>query len=388
MSQRHDESLELVRELYSVADVRRRLVWSQQVNLSSVWLCLFGMMLAMAIADWLRPFRPQDPRTIAVVAAILVFFIGSLFAGLINFDRIFRLACHACDKRLDLNEISVAIAIHACPHCRAALFHEWPATLIAAVPTTDDSTQLWTLADIRQAEKKQKRRFQFSLLKTAVTAAAVFAITRLCLLAVPMPSDVPAGILEQSLATIAGGIVVLVGMNWSMRHSESHYSARCSACDHDIHVSRILRSTGNCLNCGCRVLRDAGLVEIPAEKGATPLLSRSAYRAAADRFIRQVLWLCLGIFGGVGGIYYWLVNCWFGSRLNREVSFREAGLVYAGFLVLIAILGGLEITLKRRLRCPNCETSLLQNQSLILATGNCAGCGRGVLEPTDVDAES
>jgi hypothetical protein len=97
--------------------------------------------------------------------------------------------------------------------------------------------------------------------------------------------------------------------------------------------------------------------------------------------------MCLGIFGGGAGIYYWLVICWFGYRLNREISFREVALVYVGLLVLIAVLGGLEIRLKRRLRCPNCGNSLLQNQSLILATGNCAGCGRGILEPTHVDAK-
>ncbi|HEY4262371.1 MAG TPA: hypothetical protein VGM98_19575 [Schlesneria sp.] len=387
MAQRHEESLEVVRGLYSLGNVRRRHVWSQRVILLSVWLCLFGMMVALVVVDWLRPFRPQDPRTVAVVAAILVFFIGGLLAGLINLDRIFGLACHACGKQLDLNETNVAIAIHACPRCRGALFHEWPITWIAAVPATDDSTKLWTLADIRQAEKTQTRCFQFALLKTALAAAAVFAITRLCLLAVPMPSDVPAGIFEQSLATVTGGIVVLVGMNWSMRHAESQYSVKCLACAHNIHFSRIMRSTGNCLNCGCRVLRDADLVEIPAEKGATHLLSRSAYRAAADRFIRQGVWMCLGIFGGGAGIYYWLVICWFGYRLNREISFREVALVYVGLLVLIAVLGGLEIRLKRRLRCPNCGNSLLQNQSLILATGNCAGCGRGILEPTHVDAK-
>ena len=390
----------------TAADFCQRMAVSQRAGPIGLLLWLGGLFTFFAIAGLVgSQFGPL--YTLNKGYRILA--VGILFGGtfsiilgmafwLDRFEKRLGLACIRCRQSLSGIDGYLAIATRRCPHCLeivlagAETSNRFDQGMNVPVPGSCD----YSWSDIEAADKAERLAFGRSMLRWFVMAIVASGLASLGLFC--FESEIAttfgdfANDISKPLRIVPALVVVGVGVIVARRRSIRLCALQCRACGIQLHKNNIMRLTGNCLDCGCRVLRDPQAPYCEDSTESEGLLDRNEFTPNVRRLRKAGPMCCL--YGGLAAVAWlgliWAVLRWNGIPLRGPVT--NPWVIVAGVFTSVIQIGTVFWTnhrWQRRLCCPHCNQSLLVLTHIVHATGNCCHCGRRVLtSPSKQHAEA
>jgi hypothetical protein len=300
--------------------------------------------------------------------------------------------CPHCGTRL-LGRSRIVIATRHCPHC---------GTRVVAEPEVEDGTPPFTREQLDAACDAYWRAHGRALL-ALLAAFLVFAV-----------NIVPLAIFRDAIHDavrpfIDPGVVMFIAIFWPLVAGivatfvilgrATRAALKCPHCDHacsTVGQARALnptRLTGNCANCGRRVVN-----ELPPEEPVGPLPTIDELKAAEAQFTRAnlpLLYLMLGLALAylVGFVVAMNSVQRYGEALAAQIGANNASMVVSLIGLGMSLVGGgafflvgrviLKRSARRRaavpiLNCPHCREPL-KALGLVIASQRCSACRKRVL---------
>ncbi len=384
--------------LYTVADFRRRVAVHARTLLFELAGFIGAMTAYYAVVLAIRILVPPPPegapQTLYGLLLDILLFLGQFLPiAVFGFraDRATqkaRLTCARCKGLLCISDFNFAIAIHCCPHCHKPLFQEWnDCSDIMVQPDDMGAAQgEFTFADVGATEKKRNRAKAIWIAIAAGAAAAIFGMT---VVALWLRSDIlriwfgpHASEMIIFISLIPALSVLGIVFIWAFWRTSSAY-LRCCGCGARIDESTLTRTTGNCTNCGLRVIRDAPLLLGEDDPPESKQRELAASEARVRRYAIPLTCTFFSILAVSFFIWARLVSWWFGIPIQDKVTNMIATATACfGVLVLTMTALWLFSRVMPRSYCPYCQNPLNSRSGLVRATGNCSECGRRVLKGT------
>lgn len=316
-----------------------------------------------------------------------IFVVVGLIAGLSHLSDRFGWDCVGCRKRIIAGDLNFTIAMHGCPHCSHGLFPAedslFPPSQVAH---PDPIVGRFTLVEIRESELQRNRAFVKSLIPVIIAVGTCCAIG---MVAIPGIQQIDNLRFDHQAIPIAKAFLVSfavmafgIGLLISMRRASKVSTARCPGCNCHIQVSRILRLTGRCDECGSPLLRDPQLGQSDCRQWGTPTIDRAEFASQLRQHRNLMVYLAF-LFVGLGSLA-WIAVMMLAGRNSLDGPMTSTDFVKSifGIFTMVGLLGWAEQRSRMRLCCNHCHQSLLTSPLLTKATGNCVHCGRSVLIPS------
>jgi endogenous inhibitor of DNA gyrase (YacG/DUF329 family) len=296
--------------------------------------------------------------------------------------------CPHCGKRLN-GLLRIIVATRNCPYCGRRVVAE-PEADGTAPPFTRE--QLDAACD---AYARAQRRAGWVII--AAFLAYLVYITGLALYRDAVKSFIDSeGFM---LLVLFGPLLVLLSPTVVILIRATRAALKCPRCNHPCSVSgppRVLnptRITGNCANCGRRVVN-----EPPPEEPTGPLPTIDEFQAADARFQRAslpLLYLMLGL--AVAYLIGFMVALnrmqLYVRTFEERIGAADASLLVSGMMLVTSLVAGgvfyvtgrliIRWIARRRkavpiLNCPHCREGV-QGSGQVIASQRCPSCRRRVL---------
>ena len=345
-------------------------------------VAIFATVIPLAIWIEKQPELQEERGLLGIgMALTMVIMAGSVLYRHDQRVKSLGLACPECSRLLIG---AMAMALRICPHCHKPFLN---ADSESSGESEDAQAAMGsvTLADLDVQQAAESKRFRrvvrdylvASLICAGLSAAVIWYAGFWSYSFFPEATFYPMRILPMMI----GSVVVGVGTIIAGRISRQHRRLQCQECRAILSRNSILRMTGNCTSCGCRVVRDPLMPDLPETEPAETLLSREEFRKRSAQIQRRGPLCCLA--GGAAGFLWVAAVFWNAvaagrSHLRDEMDPITAGLAFLGIVIQIGVVAWMENRLNRQLVCRACDQPLT-SPHIVQATGCCTHCGRQVL---------
>lgn len=188
----------------------------------------------------------------------------------------------------------------------------------------------------------------------------------------------PFPIYRLSVALIGGGVLVSHITLRLLARRRERYLCKCTECGEAVEEDAITSITGNCRNCGSRVLNDR--LPVPFRPRAQGLWTRSWYRTHGRRWQKWGWISCIA--GAIPALSWMAFLYWFCPPSNPH---RVTGVLVALWSFALVLQGVSTYVGQNWLRralgvnCPECHEQLADVPQFVLPSRNCPFCQTTIL---------